>query len=508
MGVKEWERTIDHGSVRFGSVGFGSVRFRSVRFRSGRVGSVRLVSAHRKRLRPIQLPAPDGTESWFTNLAGTRFLNILLLLFQAIKTIHMSSPVLHYELNDSDVGNDSSPSGLHMTSSNVTLVTDPERGPVASFAGNSNSLLTLPSSSVPSAMLGSNTRTVMFWFKISSSQYSIVHKNGTNVRGNRYCTIINTDLEIYGNLFNFDTSRAQVSLNTWHHFASTWDGANLRAYLDGIILPERSEPVDTTAGDFTIGGAPGYNTIFYEGYLSDFRVYDFAFSEEELLAAYQESSPASFAANPSSTLVECSWGEVSGATSYRLTYVLDGDEVTAVQNTSSLEYIIHDLTPDTDYTIRLYYSADGIVYTLEEETSVTTLSDAPENTNIGAFLLNGVYDLSNLKESTRIIVQNHLNDLLVSGDKILLNDRRLKGIDVSMAPRSTVSTAPDVAGGVLIPFDPSDGTGQDATLQLSDSTNVVISYEEASDNIVIDGVTYNPGDSFVLDGKKVTVYDV
>ncbi len=47
-----------HGSVRFGSVRFGSVGFGSVGFGSVRYGSVPFGTANRKRLRPIQLPAP------------------------------------------------------------------------------------------------------------------------------------------------------------------------------------------------------------------------------------------------------------------------------------------------------------------------------------------------------------------------------------------------------------------------------------------------------------------
>lgn len=60
--------------------------------------------------------------------------------------------------------------------------------------------------------------------------------------------------------------------------------------------------------------------------------------------------------------------------------------------------------------------------------------------------------------------------------------------------------------GVLFPFDASVGSGQSATLTLADTTTVSVSYDESTEEIAISGQGYSDGDSFVLDGKKVTLF--
>lgn len=98
----------------------------------------------------------------------------------------MSYPVLHYEFNDSNLSTDSSSSGLDLTNTDVTLVTDSERGPVASFNGTT-SILTLSSSSVPPVLVGNASRTISFWFKVADEDHAgIVFYNGVNTEGNRW----------------------------------------------------------------------------------------------------------------------------------------------------------------------------------------------------------------------------------------------------------------------------------------------------------------------------------
>lgn len=46
------------------------------------------------------------------------------------------------------------------------------------------------------------------------------------------------------------------------------------------------------------------------------------------------------------------------------------------------------------------------------------------------------------------------------------------------------------------------------TLQLSDASTVEVTYNDSTNDIAVDGVTYVEKESFVLDGKKATVYDI
>ncbi len=62
---------------------------------------------------------------------------------------------------------------------------------------------------------------------------------------------------------------------------------------------------------------------------------------------------------------------------------------------------------------------------------------------------------------------------------------------------------------VLLPFDPAiTDAQQQATLQLSDETTIDVSMDQASGQILVDGVMYSAGDYFVMDGRKVTVVDI
>lgn len=61
---------------------------------------------------------------------------------------------------------------------------------------------------------------------------------------------------------------------------------------------------------------------------------------------------------------------------------------------------------------------------------------------------------------------------------------------------------------VSIPFNTSSGSGQNPTLTLSDSTNITAAYDETIEEITIDGSVYTSRQFFVLDGRKVTVFNV
>ena len=61
---------------------------------------------------------------------------------------------------------------------------------------------------------------------------------------------------------------------------------------------------------------------------------------------------------------------------------------------------------------------------------------------------------------------------------------------------------------LLLPFDSSAGETQSATMTLSDNTSVTVDFDDQSGSVEIDGVSFAPGQSLILDGKKVTVVDI
>jgi hypothetical protein len=87
-----------------------------------------------------------------------------------------------------------------------------------------------------------------------------------------------------------------VSLNTWHHYASTWDGATVVLYVDGVPIaswPSTGQFNQTSSGE-GIGcfhvpqdGTPSANiTGFFSGVIDEVAIYRRALSAAEIASYY------------------------------------------------------------------------------------------------------------------------------------------------------------------------------------------------------------------------------
>lgn len=196
------------------------------------------------------------------------------------------SPILAYPLDDANLGVDSSGSGLDATVADVILVTDSERGNVASFA-NPTSKLVLSSASVPSSLVGRGARTYAFWINFSSTSTSMVlFNNGVNVREKRFRLQLQADSTLRVDVKDFyGNGSTGLSPGTWYHLACVFDGVFFTAYVDGtsdaslIAGPNMS----VAEGDFIIGEDDSPDEGFF-GLMSDFRVYDTALPVEEIVS--------------------------------------------------------------------------------------------------------------------------------------------------------------------------------------------------------------------------------
>ena len=118
------------------------------------------------------------------------------------------------------------------------------------------------------------------------------------------------------------------------------------------------------------------------------------------------------------------------------------------------------------------------------------------------FLFGDVYDITEAGTQVSAVA----NDLFTTGDAVAVN--------INHQPTTTTFVnrggAVDVGGvsALLLPFDPTVADVQDATFTLSDATSIDVGFDQTSGDILVDGTAYKHGDYFVLDGKKVTVFDV
>jgi beta-lactam-binding protein with PASTA domain len=80
-------------------------------------------------------------------------------------------------------------------------------------------------------------------------------------------------------------SHTPLALNTWTHLATTYDGANQRLYVNGVLIATRAQ-----TGNIAVGNQPlriGGNNVsgeFFQGLIDEVRIYNRALSAAEITA--------------------------------------------------------------------------------------------------------------------------------------------------------------------------------------------------------------------------------
>ena len=123
----------------------------------------------------------------------------------------------------------------------------------------------------------------------------LVAKNGNEETDGHYALVINNQsvgayLNIGGgkaNLFEAFGPQAGLDIRQWHHLAMTYDGRDLRVYVDG--KPMAQTPVNKLRtkglGEMDFGRRPD-GKYYYGGVLDEIRVYNRALSPEEIKARF------------------------------------------------------------------------------------------------------------------------------------------------------------------------------------------------------------------------------
>ena len=86
-------------------------------------------------------------------------------------------------------------------------------------------------------------------------------------------------------------SGMQIPLSKWHHFVGTWDGAQLKFYVDGRLHKQVSASpgdIDNIAGGdlrFGCGWQSPHSENFF-GKLDDIRIFNRALTLKEVMSLY------------------------------------------------------------------------------------------------------------------------------------------------------------------------------------------------------------------------------
>ncbi|HNT28414.1 MAG TPA: DUF4215 domain-containing protein, partial [bacterium] len=212
--------------------------------------------------------------------------------------------ILNRALSDAEITNsmwqsfDGTSAGVDFShrANNGTLVNGPtvvagKVGNALSFNG-SNQYVTVPDDA--SQMRLGTAMTVETWVKIAANPgdwVRIVGKSDTDAScSNRNYGLwiastgqilfqIGGSTGIWGNVMSVRT----VTNNVWRHVAGTYDGANMRVYIDGVLegqLAYTQTPI-TSAGPLTIGSAVGCHG-YLNGQMDETRIYQRALTQAEL----------------------------------------------------------------------------------------------------------------------------------------------------------------------------------------------------------------------------------
>ncbi len=93
-----------------------------------------------------------------------------------------------------------------------------------------------------------------------------------------------------GGWFTINSAVMTADFNgAWHHVAGTYDGAQLRLYVDGVLVASRMRPgvIASTTFDVNLGRDAENTTRRYRGLIDDVRIYRGALSKAEILKLFK-----------------------------------------------------------------------------------------------------------------------------------------------------------------------------------------------------------------------------
>jgi hypothetical protein len=89
-------------------------------------------------------------------------------------------------------------------------------------------------------------------------------------------------------------SGVTVTMNQWVHFAMTWNGTAVQAYVNGILKATMAAPsnsaqkvLKTGSSPLTIGGYPA-ESAYFAGYIDEFRVWNIARSASDITSTMKK----------------------------------------------------------------------------------------------------------------------------------------------------------------------------------------------------------------------------
>ena len=400
--------------------------------------------------------------------------------------------------------------GLVANATNVGSVvsfTDPEYGEVAQFS--TSNYLNL--ASAPAVLIGSGARSVSFWFNLISTDANtnVLFSSGTDSVGQRFRVEVHPTGFIAQDINGVNgISSVALPTGTWVHIVTQHDGASsMTTSIDGTVAVSMTNAVNTATTEFNLGRdhtADGDSSVTgFNGYMSDFRVYDYEVTSAEITAIFTDGpNLPPLKLTLYTHIADLEWASVDGATTYSIRKTVAGglDEIDVVVDTTALLHTDYDVTAATAYVYNLYTdtSPTVVVETLSETSPVI------DSTSVGLLLTRVSNDITILTVDASDAIESTLRDVLATGDAL----ETTRGSVTFVENSGTLALPFGSVEKVLLPFDTGFVGTQGATITLPDLTDEVLGYDEGADEVIYDTVNYAIGEYFKSGTYKVTVIEL
>jgi len=140
---------------------------------------------------------------------------------------------------------------------------------------------------------GSNPKSFTVWFYLTNNQYYWIISGGANNDGQAFGLFFNNvgsiKLFFHGNGATYDYGFSDANLNQWNQVAITYNGSNVKAYLNGQYIGSKSEVLNVATTNISVGRRQG-NANFFPGKIDDIGIWNRELTLQEITGLYNAGS--------------------------------------------------------------------------------------------------------------------------------------------------------------------------------------------------------------------------
>jgi len=98
---------------------------------------------------------------------------------------------------------------------------------------------------------------------------------------------------VQDNRYTSITSGARADFRQWYHLTVTWDGQNIKFYIDGTVKDTKTwtGTLPDSSASLLIGCDPPGSTEYYKGDMDELRIYNYVLTPGEITTLYNQGTP-------------------------------------------------------------------------------------------------------------------------------------------------------------------------------------------------------------------------